>query len=76
VGADPSTTQLVARAPPREFVRISDFASSIIFGECQLMAWLIMRESPVSPSVDKDFRVCHPRLARRNYAAVTLNHQK
>jgi hypothetical protein len=48
----------------------------VIFGECQLMAWLIMRGSPVSPLIDKDFRVCHPRLARRNYAAVTLNHQK
>jgi hypothetical protein len=26
--------------------------------------------------IDKDFQVCHPRLARRNYAVVTLNHQK
>jgi hypothetical protein len=48
----------------------------VIFGECQLMAKLTTRESPVSPLIHKDSRVCHLLLARRNYAAVTLNHQK
>jgi hypothetical protein len=48
----------------------------VIFGEHQLMAELITRGSPVSPLIDKDFRVCHPRLVRRHEAAVTLNHQK
>jgi hypothetical protein len=48
----------------------------VSFGECQLMAKLITRGSPVSPLIHKDFRVCHPLLARSNYAAVTLNHQK
>ena len=28
-GVNPSTTQMAMRAPPREFVRISDFASRI-----------------------------------------------
>jgi hypothetical protein len=27
----------------------------VIFGACQLMAWLIMRGSPVSPLIDKDY---------------------
>jgi hypothetical protein len=48
----------------------------VIFGECQLIAKLITRGSPVTPLIHKDFRVCHPLLARRNYAALTLNHQK
>ena len=48
----------------------------VIFGECQLMAEVITKESPVSQLIRKDFRVCHPPLARRNYAVVTLNHQK
>jgi hypothetical protein len=48
----------------------------VIFGECQLMAKLTTRGSPVSPLIHKDFRVCHLLLARSNYAAVTLNHQK
>jgi ureidoacrylate peracid hydrolase len=31
----------------------------------------------VTPAlIDKDFRGCHPRLARRHNATVTLNHQK
>jgi hypothetical protein len=46
------------------------------FGEGQLMAELITRGSPVSALIDKDFRVCYPRLARRNDAAVTMNHKK
>ena len=47
----------------------------VIVGECQLMATLIMRGSPVFPLIHQDFRGCHPRLARR-HAAVTLNHHK
>jgi hypothetical protein len=31
--ANPSATQLAERAPKREFVLISDFASSIAFGD-------------------------------------------
>jgi hypothetical protein len=38
----------------------------VSFGECQLMASLITRGSPVSPLVDKGFQMCHPRLARRH----------
>ena len=56
--------------------RENDFASSITFGEWQLMAWLVMNGSPVYPLIDKALRVCHPRLARRHNAAMTLNHQK
>jgi hypothetical protein len=47
----------------------------VTFGEWQLMAWLNMSGSPVCPLINKDFRVCHPRLACRHYAAMTLNHQ-
>ena len=39
------------RANPQEY----DFAISISFGECQLMARLIMSGSPVSPLIDQDF---------------------
>jgi hypothetical protein len=46
------------------------------FGERQIMAQLIVRRGFVSPLIHKGFRVCHPRLARGNYAPCTPNHQK
>jgi hypothetical protein len=46
------------------------------FGECRLMAWLIARKRLSSPLIKKDFRVYHPLLARGDYTAVTMNHQK
>jgi hypothetical protein len=46
------------------------------FGERQIMAQLITRRSFVSPLINKDFRACHPLLARDNFSSVHLNHQK
>jgi hypothetical protein len=46
------------------------------FGERQMVAQPIARRWLVSPLINKDFRVCHPLLARSNYASVNLNHQK
>jgi hypothetical protein len=48
----------------------------VIFGEHQVMAQLIAKRVLISPLIHKDFPVRHPRFPRRNYAAVTLNHQK
>jgi hypothetical protein len=55
---------------------LTDFASSIIFGEHQVMAQLIAKRMLISPLINKDFPVRHPLLARGNFASVNLNHQK
>ncbi|SRR6266511_2823624 len=62
---------LCQRASTRE----DDFASSISFGECQVMAQLVATRWLVFPLMKKDFRVCHPLLARGDFASATLNHQ-
>jgi hypothetical protein len=54
----------------------NDFASSIIFGEHQVMAQLIAKRVLISPLINKDFPVRYPLLARGNFASVNLNHQK
>jgi hypothetical protein len=54
----------------------TDFASSISFGEHQVMAQLIAKSVLISPLINKDFPVRHPRLAHGNFASVNLNHQK
>jgi hypothetical protein len=48
----------------------------VILGEHQVMAQLIAKRVLMSPLIHKDFPVRHPRLARGNFASVTLNHQK
>jgi hypothetical protein len=53
-----------------------DFASSISFGEHQVMAQLIVTRVLISPLINKDFPVRHPLLARGHFASVNLNHQK
>jgi hypothetical protein len=40
------------------------------------MAQLIARRWLVSPVIHKDFRVCHPLLARSVFASVHLKHHK
>jgi hypothetical protein len=56
--------------------RENDFASSITFGEHQMMAQLRARRLLGCPLINKDFRVCHPLLAHGPVASVHLNHQK
>jgi hypothetical protein len=55
--------------------RENDFAISITFGECQVMAQLVATRLLVFPLMKEDFRVCHPLLARGDFASATLNHQ-
>ena len=55
---------------------LNDLWCLAIFGECRLMAWLISRKRLSSPLIKKDFRAYHPLLARGDYTAVTMNHQK
>jgi hypothetical protein len=57
-------------------LRQNDFASSITFGEHQVVAQLIVTRVLISPLIHKDSPVCHPLLARGNFASVNLNHQK
>jgi hypothetical protein len=45
------------------------------FGECQVMAQLVATRWLVFPLMKEDFRVCHPPLARGDFASATLNHQ-
>jgi hypothetical protein len=68
----PLSTQFLSRLAARE----NNFASSIIFGEHQVMAQLIAKRVLISPLILKDFPVRHPLLARGNFASVNLNHQK
>jgi hypothetical protein len=46
------------------------------FGEHQMMAQLRARRLLGCPLINKEFRVCHPLLARGNVASGNLNHQK
>jgi hypothetical protein len=48
----------------------------VIFGEHQVMAQLMAKRVLISPLIHKDFPVRHALLARGNFAAVHLNHQK
>jgi hypothetical protein len=45
------------------------------FGECQVTARLVAARLHSFPLVREDFRVCHPSLARSDFAAATPNHQ-
>jgi hypothetical protein len=73
---NPSGTQLIERAPKRAFVLIGDFASSITFGEGQLLAQWTARRWLASPLIHKEFRDDHPCLTRGNVVSLTPNHQK
>jgi hypothetical protein len=48
----------------------------VIFGEHQVVAQFIVKRVLSSPFINEDFPVCHPLLARGNFASVNLNHQK
>jgi hypothetical protein len=66
-----------ALGPPADRpVYLKEFASSIAFGEHQVMAQLIAKRVLISPLMNKDFPVRHPLLALSNVASVNLNHQK
>jgi hypothetical protein len=41
-----------------------------------MMAQLIAKQWLVSPFINKDFRVCHPRLGSGNFTSIHPNHQK
>jgi hypothetical protein len=51
-------------------------------GSCALLVIRVMtqlmmkRRWFIYPLINKEFRVCHPLLARGNFVPVTLNHQK
>jgi hypothetical protein len=60
--------------PPSNLANISWLLRT--FGECQMLAQQIARRWLVSLLINKEFRVCHPLLARGNFASVNLNHQK
>jgi hypothetical protein len=51
----------------------TDFATSITFGERQMIAQLIARKLLVSPLITKDFLGCPLLLARGNLASAHLN---
>jgi hypothetical protein len=55
--------------------RENDFAISITFGECQVMAQPVARRLLVPPLINRDFRGCYLTRARGNLASANLNHQ-
>jgi hypothetical protein len=50
-------------------------ASSIIFGEHQVMAQLIAKRVLIAPLINKDFPARHSLLARGHFASMNLHHQ-